>query len=288
MPNNFALFNAEGLFSKILRWIHLGRYVVFGLLFLATVPTRAHEFWIEPLDFKIASDEKIVASLRNGENFSGTNLPYLNHSFSQFFIYDQKTRRDISSRLGDIPAISENPDRDGLHVIVYESTDNTLKYESFEKFEHFALTEDVQWILSDHKARKLPEANVLEVFSRYTKALVASGTADGSDILFNLPIELLALSNPYMASTEVEFRLIFLGEPLPDTQIKVFHKLESSEATLELYRTDSKGEVFIDVSVPGSYLVNAVLVRRPSASKMLSSGAVWESLWASSTFGITH
>jgi len=252
---------------------------------------HAHEFWIESDDVTIDAGTSIVASLRNGENFQGSEMLFIPQNFRQFVLYDQSITRNVESRLGDSPALHEPADKEALYVAVYESTDSVLSYDNFAKFEEFATREDVRWILEEHTARALPTANIAEVYTRFAKSLFGVGSASGNDKSFELELELIALTNPYQLeeNQNMQFMLSKKQQPQPDTQIYVFHKPASnstaaSETSATIYRTDAKGIVSFPVESAGQYLVNAVVVKNTQPQQMLETGAFWHSLWASSTF----
>ncbi|MBX2885920.1 MAG: DUF4198 domain-containing protein [Granulosicoccus sp.] len=272
-------------------WCRQG-LLVFFLACTATA-TKAHEFWIEPLQYEIESGETINASLKNGERFFGTHFSYLPQNFSLFTLHDQSATREVKSRIGDMPAVGEHPARDGLHVFAYVSTDKVIKYNSFQDFENFADKQDLGWITDAHKVRQLPLENITEVYRRFAKSLVASGTADGQDQQMGLTLELVALTNPYTRSVvgdqlpTVEFQLLYRQNPLPNTQIDVFYKSADKDVSITHYRTNADGVASIKAELDGAYLLNAVLAREPSPQQMLETGALWETLWASSTFGVS-
>lgn len=264
------------------------------ILCLGFVPKiiLAHEFWIEPMNYQLDSREKISASLRNGEHFSGTYFSYLPQRFKQFHIFDQSETRDIDSRLGDRPPVGEYPKKDGLHILSYVSVDNIINYKTTKKFETFANKQDLSWILEAHRARQLPSENITEVYVRFAKSLIASGTAAGNDRNLGLTFEFVALTNPYTREQTgnklppMQYQLLYQQKPVPDTRIDLFHKSEKDEVKVTYHRTNTEGIVTFTADKPGGYLVNAVMAREPSAEKMISTGALWETLWASSTFGV--
>lgn len=238
----------------------------------------AHEFWIEPTHYQIESGQPINASLKNGENFSGTHFSYLPHKFVQFDIFDQSERRSIDSRIGDM-----------LHILAYVSKQNLINYEKFEHFEKFANSQDLAWLLDAHKAKQLPPNNISEVYTRYAKSLIASGHAEGHDANLGLTMELIALTNPYRRETlqdVMRYQLFHNQLPLPDTRIDLFYKSADKAVSITHHRTDRHGIISFSAELPGAYLLSSVVAIEPSASKMVSTGALWETLWASSTFGV--
>jgi len=258
---------------------------------LSLVPqlATAHEFWIEAEQFRMSPSETLFASLRNGEQMQGSEFPFLANDFEQFSLYDQKTIKPVQSRSGDLPAVQEKPESEGLHVLIYESKDRALTYATLAEFHEFAETEDLAWIIEEHKERQQRTENIAEVFRRYSKALIAVGSGSGQDKNFGLELELIAQSNPYQnaAGDAISFQLLYKNKPLVDHRISVFFRDIAGKVSTEFVRTDQKGSAKVDVKRRGDYMLNAVVARMPSAVKMLKTGALWESLWSSSTFSTT-
>ena len=50
--------------------------------------------------------------------------------------------------------------------------------------------------------------------------------------------------------------------------------------------TDSEGRVTVPVKSGHRYMLDAVVLREPSANLAEATGAVWESLWANLTFEV--
>ena len=283
-------FDARAVFLRIgrerARGVSLAVTLSVGAALSCLAPlAAAHEFWIEALDFRIDVDEPLLADLRNGEEFTGVSFPYLPDRFVRFGIDDGTGEREVSGRLGDFPALEERPEREGLHTLVYESSGTSLVYDGYEEFESFVREEGMEWVLEAHDARGLSRERIGELFRRFAKALVAVGDAGGADRAVGLELELIARSNPYViddGALEVELR--YRGEPLERAQVSVFHRDPASTVGIDRQRTDGKGRVTLDVSSPGTYLVNAVHMHEPSPEDQASSGAAWESLWASLTF----
>ena len=81
-------------------------------------------------------------------------------------------------------------------------------------------------------------------------------------------------------------RLYWLGVPLADTQVSIFHRALDGGVSVLRARTDRSGSVRF-MPDPGFYLLNAVRIEPPSARLQVSTGAVWHSQWASLTFHFT-
>ncbi len=245
----------------------------------------AHEFWIEPVDFTVNNGRKIIAGLKNGENFKGNSLPFLPSQFEQFTVTDTSGSIPVKGRVGDMPAVSIIPRESGFTLLAFESKAKTLRYEKFSKFESFATKEGIEWVLEEHEQQNLPTNHIAEVYFRYAKSLllVAAGAdVEQADEYLGMRLELVLLDNPYQTSNsgELTVRLIFDGEPLSSAQISIF---EQNTGLIDRLRTDDLGLINWNFD-SGTYLLNAVHAVRPSKELVTQTGAVWQTLWASTTF----
>lgn len=280
---------------------------------------HAHEFWIEPHDFTPEAGAPLVADLHTGQYLTAEASPWDPGRFESFRFVDAEGERDVTGERGAIPAIELPTRGTGVQVFAAESNPQSVRYPNFEKFRSFVTEEGAPEIAERHLAAGLPTANLIELYTRHAKALVSvHGTTDAGagdagipvDTPLGLELELVALDDPYgpdvTVGTELRFQLMYEGAPLPDTQVALFHRKGGAGAPLAastkasdntavgtgtpegiertVARTDPDGRVAFPVAGDGIHLVSAVLLRRPSARAMLSSGAMWESLWASLTF----
>ena len=284
-------------------------------------PAQAHEFWIEPTDFAPSVGEPLEATLNTGQYLSADPSSWDPKRFAHLELVDAEGAREVTGERGARPAVRVPVRVPGPQVLAGETRPLSVRYESFEKFEAFTAFEGASEIAERHVESGLPTANVVELYTRYAKALVrADAPADDAsddaadtdaeaggdaspDRALGLELELVALDDPHAADADepLDFELLLDGEPLADVQVALFHRagpnagVPSTDAAGELVvpdgvtrtlaRTGAEGRVSFDRPGAGTSLVSAVLIRRPDARTMLESGATWESLWASLVFG---
>ncbi|MEM9580622.1 MAG: DUF4198 domain-containing protein [Pseudomonadota bacterium] len=257
-------------------------------LFLAFAPITAlsHEFWIDAPRYQVETGEKIEASLRNGQNFNGLDLSYFERRIVFFDRIDRNGRAPVEARAGDAPAFAGEVDLEGLFTLVYQSTNDTLIYREWAKFQKFIDHKAFGDVRSQHDARGLPEAEFKEVYSRYAKALFAVGTGAGQDAPRGLEIEIVALKNPYTddLSSGLPVQVIYRDLPRANAQVEVFEKAPGGEVLVTTVQTNSEGIAIVPVKAGHEYLLDNVVLREPSAALADKTGAVWETLWAALTF----
>ena len=265
---------------------YLGYVRSASLVFALTVaPAQAHEFWIEPLDFAVASGEPIKAQNRIGQMLKGDIDPYISSTFVRFTLTDADETRKVKGNLGDRPALQMEPARDGLHIAAYQSTPSTLRYREFGKFKKFVTKEGIEWVLEAHKERGLPDTKFRESYTRFAKSLVAVGDGAGADRPLGLRIELIALTNPYEEEGPVQVQLLYESEPLANIQVAAFRRNAAGDITRDVTRTDISGKATLPRKDAETTLLSAVHMVEPGAELAKRKGVVWHSLWASLTYG---
>jgi uncharacterized GH25 family protein len=271
----------------------------------------AHEMWLEPLNYEIAAGDKLLANEKVGQDFKGNNYAYLHSSYQRLnYTINGKTHL-LSPRLGSLPAIQTNIQEEGLLILSAMTTRSKLTYKDRKIFEKFLNAEGLEWVFKAHKDRNLPESGFAEVYRRFPKSLVKVGNGLGQDKPLGMPLEWVALTNPYEIKGSIKLQLLSEGKPYAGIKVNVFNKFtkepSSSEATFKetvnktikskttenktkndvvhtSYFTDEKGILNLPLKENSKYLINAVKMIEPDTETSHKYNAVWESLWASMTF----
>lgn len=254
------------------------------LVFLSATSSIAHEFWIEPQDYTINSSDKVVADIRNGQNFKGSSFSYIRDRYVKFDMFVGQSQLMIRGDLGQRPAISKQVETDGLGILVVETKSNVLSYSEWAKFQKFIDHKDFKLDKSEHLAFGFPEKGFKETYRRFAKSLIGIGKAVGQDRELGLEIELVAMLNPYTDDTSggMPVKAYYRGKLLDGVQIELFDKDPSGEVQITLHQTDESGQAVLPVENGHSYLVDTVQIRPAEVGN--EKGAVWESLWASLTY----
>ncbi len=260
---------------------------ILALIFsVLTGPVLAHEFWIEPDAYQVPTEGRLEGNLVNGQEFAGTKLSYLPQRFANFAVFAGAQAERVQGRPGDMPALNRDPLVEGLHIVAYQANNATVNYETWEKFQTFVDHKDFGDVLSQHQARGLPEENFTEVYARYSKSLIGVGNSEGADRRVGLETEIVALTNPYTddLSDGMRVQVFYRNDVRADTQVEVFQKADDGTVEISLYRTDTQGIATIPVEPGFAYMVDAVVLKEPSAELMATSNSVWQTLWANLTF----
>lgn len=266
--SNFLFYNLIGLFVSL--------------------PVMAHEYWLQPDDFILEPGEKITAHIKVGQQFKGNNHAYLPDQVASIQIHGGNKTLTLKPRLGDYPAISQEPLAKGLNIVSLESNAFMLSYQDSEKFEDFVRAEGLDWVLREHNRRGLPFEDFIEAYRRHTKTLVqvsdGSDSGSGQDRKLGLEFEWVLQSNPYTDNNDdLVAQLWWRGKVFPRSQVKVFVK-QNDQLSEQTLTTNDQGLVSFKRLPDASYLINAVHMIVPEQQTVKATDAVWESRWTSLTF----
>lgn len=257
------------------------------LLSVGALPGHAHELWIEPVEWSADPGAQLQADLINGERFEGVRQPYLANRTVLFNLYSEARASRIQNRAGSRPALDVPAHGDGLHIAAYQSTPSTLVYDEWEKFVSFAAHKDLGDVAAMHDARGLSRELFTETYTRFSKTLFGVGSGAGADRRVGLETELVALDNPYTSGSGViRVQLYYQADPRADEQIEIFDRAPSGAVTISTVRTDAEGIATIPVTSGHVYMLDAVVLREPSARLAEVTNASWETLWANLTFHV--
>lgn len=252
-----------------------------ALLWL-TAPALAHEFWIQPSDFRPPVGKPLDVNLLVGQYFQGDSVVYLPDTFKRFVTITARGRQNVSGLPGDDPAARLTPAEPGLMLIAYESTNYELTMEA-KAFEAYLAMEGLDGIRALRAKRGEQDKPSREFYSRYAKSLIAVGGRDnGLDASrpIGLRMEIVPLTAIYRLKPgqPLEVQVLYENQPLANAQILALSKTKSKTRLLQ--RTDANGRARIVLPHADIWLLSAVhMIPAPDATK-----ADWESFWASLTF----
>lgn len=270
---------------KSTRWLLLAALCV-------ACPTQAHEYWLEPPREAVAPGDSLRITVRNGEDFVGSSLPFDPRRFAEAALVSPQGRRAIGGRLGDYPALRAPVDEAGVHRVLLQTLPRSVSYDGLADFERFLDYHGLDGIAALHAERKLPPTDIVENYTRHCVTVVdvrAPGQAgSGADRHAAEPLglthELVLLDDPFAKSAKtVRLRVLFDGQPLDDVQVEMFVRNTAGTVRRDTVRSDAQGQVSFDVSASGDYLFNSVHVTPPDAAA-IDEGTHWRSFWASLTW----
>jgi len=162
------------------------------LVFLFSMPAKAHEYWLYPLGDQWEVGGVLALDIRNGDNFVGSAFPYDPSGLERGSLITptHDGKKELSGRLGDYPAVKFQVDEPGLHLVSLETTRRNLTYDSLCKFETFLDYHGITDVLARHEQRGLSESDLqlqfegqplgnrqIELFHENAEKLTARNTA---------------------------------------------------------------------------------------------------------------
>lgn len=261
-----------------------GRLLLTVICLLAgAAPAAAHDFWIEPAEFRPAVGESVPVVLRVGEDFSGTSQPFVPDWLVDFSVGGVDGRTPVKGFAGDDPATVLTARAPGLQLIGYYSQRSFVNLDA-DRFNAYLATEGLDAVIKARQRRGESATNGRELYSRCAKSLVRVGAAAGSkgfDQVLGYPLELVPRTDPYALSPpgDLPLTLTYLGKPVAGVLVVAFTAEQPAQRLRA--RTDGRGNVRLRLDRPGRWLIKAVhMVELPDSDPQ----ADWESFWASLTF----
>ena len=268
--------------KSLLRDAQCKRIFLGALALLLTLPAPralAHDFWIEPLKFRVTKGEKVPLQLLVGQEFKGNAALYNPEQFERYVYTGLGGERPVVGELGDDPAGTVAISGPGLYVVGFYSKKFDVTFNTFQEFEPYLIKEGLERNLTLARKRSGVRGGILELYTRCAKSLIASAQADAgqADYVFGFPLELVAETNPYKQK-DLQLRLLYRGQPLEGALVVAFNKADP--LTKLKARTDHAGRVIFKLPRAGVWLVTSV----HQIPTSLFARADWESFWASLTF----
>ena len=247
---------------------------------LATTAS-AHEYWFEAPDHRVEEGGQIAIGTFVGSDLVGQQMPYFPRSYLSLRHFAPGAEPAfVPGRLGALPAFTLADLAEGLHVIAVETRNSSLTYDDPEKFANFLRNEGIAYILDEHRARGLPESGFAETYSRSAKTLIGVGSAEGSDVVAGMTVELVALDNPFTSAGPIGLRFDVRSTPKADARVNLFHRTPAGVVSETPLTTDAEGVATVPDLGPGFYLANAVQMEPVNDL----GPTAWHSNWASLTW----
>ena len=283
--------NAPRCIALVCSRVALGA-VTLCLSLLAAVPAWAHDFWIEPSNFRPAPGEVVNLKLKVGVDLAGEPAGRYAAMIKRFVVADDAAQRPVGGREGADPAgaFRVGSAAGGLLVVGYHSQPSYLELPG-AKFTDYLAEEGLDGIIERRAARNESAVMARELYARCAKSLLLSGPVGPGSALrgraqndrrLGMTLELVAERNPYdLAEGELlPIQLTYEGRPLPGALVVAVSRADPRGKVSA--RSDTEGRVRFALPPGAMWLVKAVhMVEAPPGSE-----ADWVSHWASLTFEV--
>jgi uncharacterized GH25 family protein len=258
--------------------------IVFSLaLTLIIALASAHEFWLQPKKYRLATGEELKFNFKVGENFDGEDWDLKKHKVEKLELHRATTTTDLKKMVkpDGRDRVTLKMDEEGTQLITMQSNYAFIELEA-EKFNAYLKEDGLDDIAALRTKSGTTDKPAKELYGRFAKLLVQVGDkkTDTFKKIVGTPIEIVPLQNPYTLKPGdyLECRILFNGKPLIDQMVKVWNKINSTTFLQNMY-TEKDGTIKFPLSSSGPWMVSTV--------KMTESqlpGADYQSSWSSLVF----
>jgi uncharacterized GH25 family protein len=240
------------------------------LLALAAMPAAAHDFWLQPSQYRVAPQTTVPLTLQVGHGPYRQRSPIAARRITRFQAIDPGGAAiDLHARL-HVGAADADADLQlatpGTHLLVLETDNRAMTSLPAIRFNDYLRAEGLTPALAERERTRRMDRDGAERYGRHAKALVQVGSP-GTDTTIatrplGLALEIVPERNPYALphSDELPIHVLYLGQPLPGALVKLT-RLEHDESPVETHRTDAAGRAVFSVPAHGSWLLNVIWTR---------------------------
>jgi uncharacterized GH25 family protein len=259
---------------------HCVALVVALLLFGAGAIATAHEFWVEPSAFSLATGARLDVRLCIGDGAESWPLPRNERRIERFETIGQSAKIPLLGIDGADPAGIARLQMPGGYIVAFESK-QTLANMPAAEFSAYLKEKGLEQILKLREHRGESQRGARDAYSRHAKALIRVGESQEAlvDRAIGLRLELIAEAG--RPGDERRFQLRYEGKPLANALVTA--TLLGAAANDLHARTDKHGRATLSLQGAGAWRIDAVhMIKARDAVT-----ADWESLWASLTFELS-
>ena len=258
---------------------------------------HAHQYWLVPSDYTPHRGDVVEIGARSGVGFGGEARPWTPERCVTF-TWSAGAARSLAGEAAAGDAVWAKPvvaDSGGAWA-AYESDYASIELPAAE-FDQYLAEEGLAGPLAARKRMAAPPAG-RERYRRCCKTWLAGSDDRRAAEMLGLPLELVPLARPG-AAARLRVRVLWRGRPLAGALVKTWRQALAAEGhplavidrdsvgVAQALRSDARGEVALDVSSLGEWLVSAERME-PCPDRTQSRpgrpAADWESTWASLTF----
>ena len=256
--------------------------LIFALFFTGLF---AHEFWLMPSKFRLAVNETIDLRLYVGEDFTGEIWANRIKRLLNLKIHTKSGVRDLTNQAiqSDSLPIPVKFTTEGTHLLSMASKNSFIALEA-DKFNDYLEEDGIENIYELRKKNGQLNKASKEFYSRCAKSIVQVGnkTDDSYKKNTGMPLEIIALKNPYLLKVgqEMQVKVLYKNQPLANKMILAWHKTDTQKTTHQKLRTDKNGVLSLILDKNGYWMISTVhmisLKNNPEAD--------YQSYWGNLTF----
>jgi uncharacterized GH25 family protein len=265
--------------------VHKNKLAALVSLLLACGSAVAHEFWIQPAQFRPDNNAVLGVQLRVGDGFPGEPRPRDPNRLRRFVAISPDGTEDVAGIDGRDPAGLLRLKAVGVHVLAYESSASVIELDA-EKFESYLKDEGLEAIIEQRAALGESAASAKEAFSRCAKSLICCERSNAAEVWkkpVGLKLELIPDADPYASTPgdKASYVLLADGKPVEGALVRAASS-RGKPGEWQKARTDKDGRVTFTLADSGPWLLSSVRMERAAEGEDVQ----WKSTWASLTFEV--
>ncbi len=246
-------------------------YRLTGFLLLAAAGSAsAHDFWIQPADWRPPLTEPVDISILVGHGPDRQRTPIQASRILRFDTVSANGRRtDLRGRLHMGEARSDATivfDAPGAYLLVLETDDRAESHLPAHRFNDYLRAEGLTPAIDLRARTGRTDADGAENYSRHAKAIVQAGApGTGSQAAVTRPAGMaleIVPEQSLLAAAGKSFtvRIYYHGRPLVGALVKLTN-LDHDAEPVEMHRSGSDGRAVFAAPCPGNWQMNVIWTR---------------------------
>jgi uncharacterized GH25 family protein len=245
---------------------------------------QSHEFWLEPMKFKIKAGETLTVGYLVGENFTGQAWD-VSKGVEDMRLFENGAMLDIKSNVPTVKGgkLKITIAKEGTKIITMKSKASFIELDA-QKFNDYLTENGLEEIYDCRVKNGQENLGAKESYAQYAKLIVQVG--DKLDDTWKKRVghrlEIMPDQNPghVKSGDYMGCRVFYEGKPVPHILVKVWGHVGNKIFLQNIYSEDD-GSIKFPISASGPWLVSTVKMvksKKPEAD--------WESSWASLVFNV--
>lgn len=261
------------------------RFSFFVVMIGFMIALQAHEFWLEPMKFRVQPGESISVKFAVGEDFTGGDWDLSKKGVEKMLLVEKQGSKNLSA---SVPLVKGERMKiaianSGTKLIAMQGKPSFIQLNS-KQFNLYLEEDGLDNIIEWRKKNGQDTVGAKEFYSRYAKLLVQSGSSldDSWKKVVGHRLEIIPNQNPYSlkAGDYLGCKVLYEGKPSRHTMVKVWGHV-GNKIFLQNAFTENDGTVKFPISANGPWMISCVRMEKSKDPK-----ADWESSWASLVFGV--
>jgi len=248
----------------------------------------AHDFWLQPQDFRLDAPATMPFTLQVGHGPYRQRSPIPMRRIERLdMVAPDGMTHDLRARLrpgGDHDDGDIAFEQSGAYVLVLQTDDKAESHLPAIRFNEYLRAEGLTPALALRERTARMEADGAESYRRAAKAIVLTGAPDDtSDATITkpigLPLEIVPERNPYATppARTLPVRVVYERHPLAGALIKLTDLANDAEP-FESRVTDGEGRAEFTLPAKGAWLLNVIWTKPKPAGENTDFETVFSSL----------